>query len=182
MRKNIPNDIKILYRLKIKNKILQDDILFKIKDFEKYYKNLVTERCSNCEKEVTVLWDVEKKGYQVYCPNCGHILMFCSECMKNENVCDWDGDMNLCLRKVEQLWRELEDVLFIEDGEGELVLNENYNIQVKCEAENEMDEEWKTLASFPAGTDRESIWFWFDEHYPYGIGKLMYGGRSESYN
>ena len=29
------------------------------------------EVCPHCEKEITKQWDVEKKGYEITCPNCG---------------------------------------------------------------------------------------------------------------
>ena len=29
--------------------------------------------------------------------------------------------------------------------------------------------------NFPAGTPREAIWHWFDEHWPGGIYDLLYG-------
>lgn len=32
---------------------------------------------------------------------------------------------------------------------------------------------------FPAGTDREDIWHWFDERYSKGVHSLLYGGKSE---
>ena len=41
------------------------------------------EVCPHCEKEITKKWDVEKKGYQITCPNCGKKMMLCDECSKN---------------------------------------------------------------------------------------------------
>lgn len=32
---------------------------------------------------------------------------------------------------------------------------------------------------FPAGTDKEDIWHWFDERYSKGVSVLLYGDRSE---
>ncbi len=40
--------------------------------------NDVTEYCPHCDRETTVLWDVEQNGYQIYCPNCGETIMLCS--------------------------------------------------------------------------------------------------------
>ena len=49
--------------------------------------NDVTEYCPHCDRETTVLWDVEQKGYQIYCPNCGETIMLCSMC--DQKPCDW---------------------------------------------------------------------------------------------
>lgn len=38
-------------------------------------KQLITETCPNCEKEITIAWDVKKDGYKTICPNCGKTLM-----------------------------------------------------------------------------------------------------------
>lgn len=53
--------------------------------------NQITEYCPYCGEEITVWWDVEKDGYQIYCPNCGNIIMLCSMC--DRVPCDWkEGD------------------------------------------------------------------------------------------
>ena len=49
--------------------------------------NDVTEYCPHCDREITVLWDVEQNGYQIYCPNCGETIMLCSMC--DREPCDW---------------------------------------------------------------------------------------------
>lgn len=50
----------------------------------------VTEFCPYCENEITLTWDVEEDGYQIYCPNCGKIMMLCSMCDGTAGgVCDW---------------------------------------------------------------------------------------------
>ena len=49
--------------------------------------NEVTECCPHCDREITVLWDVEQDGYQIFCPNCGETIMLCSMC--NREPCDW---------------------------------------------------------------------------------------------
>lgn len=58
-------------------------------------------------------------------------------------------------RQIEKLWKLLEDKPFDEDEDGRLVL---------CE-------DW---FGFPAGTDREEIWHWFDENYNDGVAALLY--------
>ena len=54
-----------------------------------------------------------------------------------------------------RLWDELADVPFDEDDNMEMVLAEYWLI-------------------FEAGTHRETIWRWFDEHYSKGVHALMF--------
>lgn len=49
--------------------------------------NEVTECCPHCDREITVSWDVEQDGYQIFCPNCGEPIMLCSMC--DRGPCDW---------------------------------------------------------------------------------------------
>lgn len=57
---------------------------------------------------------------------------------------------------VEKLWEEFEDVLFVEEENGTLVLNSEWN-------------------GFDVGTDRETIWHWFDKQHSKGINWLLNG-------
>ena len=59
-------------------------------------------------------------------------------------------------KELEKLWDELEDVLFIEDEDKALILASDWN-------------------DFEAGTTREAIWYWFDEHHSKGVGWLLNG-------
>lgn len=53
---------------------------------------------------------------------------------------------------VERLWRECEDIAFIENADGELVL----------------DQPWR---GFPVGEFTQDDWFhWVDEHHSKGVG------------
>ena len=56
--------------------------------------------------------------------------------------------------EIEQKWRELEDVPFNEDEDGELFLEENWFM-------------------FDKGTSREEIWHWFDMAHTKGVGWLL---------
>lgn len=49
--------------------------------------NEVTEYCPHCDREITVLWNVEQDGYQIFCPNCGEPIMLCSMC--DREPCNW---------------------------------------------------------------------------------------------
>lgn len=37
--------------------------------------NEVTECCPHCDREITVSWNVEQDGYQIFCPNCGQRIL-----------------------------------------------------------------------------------------------------------
>lgn len=63
-------------------------------------------------------------------------------------------------KELEALWAELEDVPFDEEENGRLVLAEPWH-------------------DFPAGTDRETIWYYFDERHSKGVAFLLYGGTTE---
>jgi hypothetical protein len=63
-------------------------------------------------------------------------------------------------KELEKLWDELTDIPFDEEENGTLVLAEDWN-------------------GFEKGTDRESIWYWFDERYSKGVGWLIYEYESE---
>ena len=54
---------------------------------------------------------------------------------------------------LESLWKQFEDIPMNPDTE-------------KTE---------KTFMDFPAGTDREDIWHWFDERHSKGVSYLLYG-------
>ena len=52
--------------------------------------NEIVEQCPYCENEVALHWDVEKDGYQIFCPNCGKPMMLCSMCdARDGRICDW---------------------------------------------------------------------------------------------
>lgn len=63
----------------------------------------VTEWCPNCDREVTLGWDVNLDGYKAFCPYCGNRLLLCDECQHRvkENPaffgdCDYDDDTDTC--------------------------------------------------------------------------------------
>ena len=53
----------------------------------------VTEPCPFCDFEVTVNWNPENQGYEIFCPNCGRKILLCDACIHAEDggitVCDW---------------------------------------------------------------------------------------------
>ena len=58
----------------------------------------IIEPCPHCANEVVLHWDVEKDGYEVYCPYCGFPMMLCSMCdARDGSVCDWE-EMNMMIR------------------------------------------------------------------------------------
>ena len=56
--------------------------------------------------------------------------------------------------QLEQMWLDLTDVPFDETRDGRLVLAEDWE-------------------QFPAGTDREDIWYFFDDNYSKGVAYLL---------
>lgn len=60
-------------------------------------------------------------------------------------------------KELEELWVELSDVTI--------------------DPETERTEE--AFLHFPAGTDREDIWHWFDERHSKGVAYLLYGGAED---
>jgi hypothetical protein len=77
---------------------------------------------------------------------CGEI--YCKDCRHKckEDVND---------REVEKLWEELGDVPFYEGEDGEMYL----------------DVDWQ---GWDKGTDRETIWYWFDAKHSKGVAWLLY--------
>lgn len=50
----------------------------------------VTEWCPHCEHEVTVQWDIDNDGMQIYCPYCGKPIMLCGYCdVRDGGKCNW---------------------------------------------------------------------------------------------
>lgn len=60
----------------------------------------ITEVCSNCENEVTMLWNTDADGFKAFCPFCGEELLLCDECQScdDANGCDWCKERG-CWRK-----------------------------------------------------------------------------------
>lgn len=60
----------------------------------------VTEMCPNCDREVTMEWDVSVDGYKATCPHCGGRLMLCDECRHPNggfcDKCDFDAKTDTC--------------------------------------------------------------------------------------
>lgn len=60
---------------------------------EKARNEEVTEVCPFCECEITVNWNPETRGYEIFCPNCGRKMLLCDACMHAEDggitICDW---------------------------------------------------------------------------------------------
>ena len=144
-------------------------------DFSKSIGNRVTEYCPHCNEEITLEWDVKENGYQAFCARCGRKLMLCSECLYEEDLCDWSEETGYCYRQIEQLWKDLERVTFKEDEEYRLVLDQEYKIALLADFEDGRRSKEQTIICFPEGTDREEIWKWYDKNHPKGVAYLLYG-------
>lgn len=81
----------------------------------------------------------------------------CPVCGESDGLMDLDYGSSFDEEEVRKLWMLLEDI--------------------PMNPETEQLEE--DFLGFPEGTDRETIWHWFDEYYPGGMHNLLYGGDSE---
>ena len=68
----------------------------------------VTEVCPHCDREITLIWDVDNDGYRVFCPSCGEEIMLCDVCLHaDDNLggkCDFKADFDgnpTCFRRRE---------------------------------------------------------------------------------
>lgn len=157
-------------KLREENKEVHAAVIRKQKELMKMRMDMVTEECPDCGTENTFKWSVLRNGYQAFCPKCGFPMMLCSECLIDNDFCDWNGGTILCYRMVEEFWKKLTDVPFAEDSEGRVILSNDYNITIGN----------REVVMFPAGTDREEIWQWFDEQHPKGVAYLLYREESNS--
>lgn len=156
-------------KLKKENQEVHEAVIRKHKELMEIRMSMITEECPHCSNENTVWWDVSKSGHEIFCPKCGCSMLLCGECLVDSDFCDWDEATTLCYRVVERLWRDFEDILFVEDANNELVLEKEFRIVVKS------GEGSKELACFSAGTNREDIWRWFDQRHYLGVGYLLNG-------
>lgn len=71
------------------------------------------EYCNVCENEIELRWDINRDGFQAYCPVCGSRLMLCDACNhRHGEPCDdcdfgiWK-DKELCrFRRPDDWWKE----------------------------------------------------------------------------
>lgn len=141
----------------------------------------VTEVCPNCEKEVTMVWDVETYGYRAYCPFCGKRLMLCDMCQHPNGEeqatgdCDYDSRTDTCrfnrhekretnrekaFQRFHSYWKDLY-------GEGLSIVGWNLNGELEPfehffdSAEEYMnldvDELWHEFGDIPMNPETECI-------------------------
>lgn len=161
---------KEVIKLRKENQEVHAAVIRKQKELLKIRGSLVTEQCPACGEENTIAWNVAKQGYYAFCPSCGKPMMLCSECMLASEFCDWDSEISPCYRVLEEFWKNLTDVPFAENEDGTLVLEKGHKLM--CGS--------REIATFPAGTEREEIWHWFDERHPKGVVYLMNGVEAET--
>ena len=80
--------------------------------------------------------------------------------MNNHKVVATRWTQEQCDYALKQLWAELTDIPMNPETE-------------RMEA---------PFLHFPAGTEREDIWHWFDERYSKGVASLLYSGTGETVN
>lgn len=69
-------------------------------------------------------------------------------------------------KKIEELWMQLEDVTMVQANDFH-----KGNPDYEGDIELVLKSAW---LHFKAGTDRETIWRWFDENHSRGVAWLMY--------
>lgn len=58
--------------------------------FPEEENRMVIEWCPHCEHEVTMQWNIDNDGMQIYCPYCGKPIMLCSYCdVRDGGKCNW---------------------------------------------------------------------------------------------
>ena len=53
----------------------------------------VVEWCSNCDTQITMLWNVKEDGCRACCPHCGEVMMLCDSC---QGECDYNYGNDTC--------------------------------------------------------------------------------------
>ena len=60
----------------------------------------VTEFCPECDREITLSWNVKEDGLKAFCPHCGNVLMLCAYCPATDSEspvsCDYNSNTNSC--------------------------------------------------------------------------------------
>lgn len=74
---------KEVLRLRQENREVHAAVVKKQKELLKMRGSLVTEQCPECGEENTIAWNVAKKGYHAFCPNCGSPMMLCGSAWWN---------------------------------------------------------------------------------------------------
>lgn len=93
LRKRLAKNRELVKEAKKKNRKASIAYTKALEEIEGLKHGIVCEYCSNCESEVGIAWDCENDGLMAFCPNCGEILMLCSEC---KGICDWDYGTGIC--------------------------------------------------------------------------------------
>lgn len=58
------------------------------------------EYCANCGNEIELCWDINRDGFQAFCPVCGNRLMLCDACYHRTGEyiddCDYNPKADKC--------------------------------------------------------------------------------------
>lgn len=146
---------------------------------------IVTEVCPHCESEIEMRWDTDNRGFKAFCPVCGKRLMLCDECRHTSdgehpspNICDYSSQTDSCRRNLESKEEMIaQDMQSLEARDLELQRLWDALADVPVNLDTEQTE--SSFLHFPAGTDREEIWQWFDQRYSKGVAYLLYGGTED---
>lgn len=98
----------------------------------------VTEICPHCDRENTLVWDPDKDGYEIYCPNCGEKMMLCTACYDEQRergkkpFCDWMREEGCYRKRKGRITIEKKPVEFniTLDEMIQIYINENFSANV----------------------------------------------------
>lgn len=91
-------------------------------------------KCPHCLEENKVMWEVDKKGLEIYCMHCGKLVMLCCECEhNNNNGCDWNETYHCCCKNRTSIKMEKEKMCIREKAYERFklwwMLTHGYSIQ-----------------------------------------------------
>jgi hypothetical protein len=142
---------------------------------------IVTEVCPHCENEIEMRWDTDAYGFKAFCPVCGKRLMLCDECRHipgGAGICDYSSQTDTCRRNPESTAELIHhDMQTLEARDA--ALQQLWYALADVPVEPDTDQTEAPFLHFPAGTDREDIWHWFDERHSKGVAYLLYGGAED---
>lgn len=121
----------------------------------------VTEACPHCEREITLCWDVEADGYQIFCPECGKAVMLCSMC--DRSPCDWTEKG--CKHSNEKYWNvNNEGWISVEDR-----LPEFFEPVIVCRDDGRVEQGYKIGGDWwkVYGTRTKDVTHWMPFPAPY---------------
>ena len=90
----------------------------------------IQEFCANCETYFTTIWDIEKNGWIIQCPNCGEMVYVCSNQLI-ELLIEYKDNLpkNIALESIKEKQQEL--IKFRNELIEEIKNEPNYDANTK---------------------------------------------------